>query len=423
MSHSLQDAGESCQIFGAAVSAASVCFSRWDCTQLCHAAQGPALLFAHGLSAELDTERGIAASLMHTYLHALHSSANFELRSAASHLQLSGVSPRTSSPVGLSSAVATTRAILSTFVLRQPMLLRALLDFVLRFSTEAEAAQMADQVLQSCDALVMASAGSNALAAGTATQPFHCINIGGDVKCRDAAMLVISEWLAKRCTLLHRSAREQADSTRELVDLCLSKMLGAWACLPHMARARLLKICSTFLAKGHTALRQLREMRDCRPSASTVQSLIQSVQSAVGVLHSLSTAHRDKSTLRSAEYPSLLFRKETFELELSCARGALPDSVKRACASAEWAALQSAFSAVDQLAPCDPLASVGTDVAEDGPEPALPHHRPVSTTRRRSCKRLRSRNPFVDAALVEEDGTDDFADLEGFIVCKRGRAY
>jgi hypothetical protein len=410
----LQDGGESSRIFGAAVSAARERFGRWDCTQLCHAGVGPALLFAQGLAAELGTDRGIAASLMHTYLHALHAGAGFELRSAPPHPRLGGAGESAGGPGGLRSAVATARGILGTFVLRQHTLLRALLDFVLRFSAEAEAAQMAEQVLQCCGKEAAAGSGADT---ADAAQP-RCINIGGELKCRDAALGVVSEWLAKRCTLLHSGrAREQTDScTRELVDLCVCKMVGAWERLPHTARARLLKVCSTFLAKGYTAMRQLREMRDGGPRTSSVQRLSLSVQSAVGVLDALSTAHRDKSTLHSAEYASLLFRKETFELELSCARGGLPDAVKQACSSAEWAALQSALSAVDRLALRDPPACVETDGVT---EPA----RPASAAKRRSCNRLRSRNPFVDAALVEEDGGDDFADLEGFIVCKRGRTY
>ena len=43
---------------------------------------------------------------------------------------------------------------------------------------------------------------------------------------------------------------------------------------------------------------------------------------------------------------------------------------------------------------------------------------------RKRKHRLRSRNPFVDALLEEEDDEfDDFADLEEFIVCKRGKIY
>eukprot|EP00002_Diphylleia_rotans_P028872 TRINITY_DN5839_c0_g1_i1.p1 TRINITY_DN5839_c0_g1~~TRINITY_DN5839_c0_g1_i1.p1 ORF type:complete len:1436 (+),score=289.03 TRINITY_DN5839_c0_g1_i1:65-4372(+) len=38
-------------------------------------------------------------------------------------------------------------------------------------------------------------------------------------------------------------------------------------------------------------------------------------------------------------------------------------------------------------------------------------------------QRLRSRNPFIDVALRDEDGLDSYADLEEFIVCRKGRSY
>ena len=41
-----------------------------------------------------------------------------------------------------------------------------------------------------------------------------------------------------------------------------------------------------------------------------------------------------------------------------------------------------------------------------------------------SRRRLRSRNPFLDSELGRGGGGDDsYADLEDFIVCKRGRQY
>jgi hypothetical protein len=41
-----------------------------------------------------------------------------------------------------------------------------------------------------------------------------------------------------------------------------------------------------------------------------------------------------------------------------------------------------------------------------------------------SRRRLRSRNPFIDSELGRGGGGDDsYADLEDFIVCKRGRQY
>ena len=40
-----------------------------------------------------------------------------------------------------------------------------------------------------------------------------------------------------------------------------------------------------------------------------------------------------------------------------------------------------------------------------------------------SRRRLRSRNPYIDAELADGYGGDSFADLEDFIVCKRGRKY
>jgi hypothetical protein len=41
----------------------------------------------------------------------------------------------------------------------------------------------------------------------------------------------------------------------------------------------------------------------------------------------------------------------------------------------------------------------------------------------RKRNRLRSRNAYVDAGLAEEDGDDDYGDLEDFIVCKDGALY
>ena len=40
-----------------------------------------------------------------------------------------------------------------------------------------------------------------------------------------------------------------------------------------------------------------------------------------------------------------------------------------------------------------------------------------------SRRRLRSRNPYIDSELGNGYGDDSFADLENFIVCKRGRKY
>lgn len=43
---------------------------------------------------------------------------------------------------------------------------------------------------------------------------------------------------------------------------------------------------------------------------------------------------------------------------------------------------------------------------------------------KRRKKRMRSRNPYIDAMLAEEEGGDDFYnDLEDFIVCKKGTNY
>ena len=53
------------------------------------------------------------------------------------------------------------------------------------------------------------------------------------------------------------------------------------------------------------------------------------------------------------------------------------------------------------------------------PPPAAPPSRGASRR-----KQLRSRNAFVDAQLASGEYADDsFADLEDFIVCKRGRQY
>ncbi|KAJ1489521.1 hypothetical protein T484DRAFT_1779879 [Baffinella frigidus] len=37
--------------------------------------------------------------------------------------------------------------------------------------------------------------------------------------------------------------------------------------------------------------------------------------------------------------------------------------------------------------------------------------------------RIRSRNAYVDACLEDEEGDDSYADLEDFIVCRKGRRY
>jgi hypothetical protein len=42
---------------------------------------------------------------------------------------------------------------------------------------------------------------------------------------------------------------------------------------------------------------------------------------------------------------------------------------------------------------------------------------------KRSKRKLRSRNAFIDAALQNEGGAENYADLEDFIVCKRGKNY
>ena len=43
--------------------------------------------------------------------------------------------------------------------------------------------------------------------------------------------------------------------------------------------------------------------------------------------------------------------------------------------------------------------------------------------KKRAKTGLRSTNAFIDAALVEEDGTDDYKELEDFIVCTDGKVY
>ena len=53
-------------------------------------------------------------------------------------------------------------------------------------------------------------------------------------------------------------------------------------------------------------------------------------------------------------------------------------------------------------------------------EPGGPGRAAVPPRKRR---RLRSRNQVVDAWLAEEESADAFADLEDFIVTKRGRLY
>ena len=40
-----------------------------------------------------------------------------------------------------------------------------------------------------------------------------------------------------------------------------------------------------------------------------------------------------------------------------------------------------------------------------------------------TCACVRSRNPYIDRELRDGYGDDSFADLEDFIVCKRGRRY
>ena len=47
----------------------------------------------------------------------------------------------------------------------------------------------------------------------------------------------------------------------------------------------------------------------------------------------------------------------------------------------------------------------------------------VAVLRGASRRRLRSRNPYIDSELAHGGGDDSYADLEDFIVCKRGRNY
>lgn len=43
--------------------------------------------------------------------------------------------------------------------------------------------------------------------------------------------------------------------------------------------------------------------------------------------------------------------------------------------------------------------------------------------KKRTIRTLRSNNAFIDAALVDEDGTDGYEELESFIVCTDGKLY
>ena len=65
----------------------------------------------------------------------------------------------------------------------------------------------------------------------------------------------------------------------------------------------------------------------------------------------------------------------------------------------------------------DSKAAEGRSHADDGSE------RQSQPPRGAVRRRIRSRNPFIDAELAHGYGEDSFADLEDFIVCKRGRKY
>eukprot|EP00961_Rhodomonas_salina_P152423 2051636-Rhodomonas_salina.2 len=66
----------------------------------------------------------------------------------------------------------------------------------------------------------------------------------------------------------------------------------------------------------------------------------------------------------------------------------------------------------------------GEEVGEEGDGEVLRAERAGGGgKRKRKGKRLRSRNAFVDAYLEDEDGGDSYADLEDFIVCKKGSKY
>ena len=61
-----------------------------------------------------------------------------------------------------------------------------------------------------------------------------------------------------------------------------------------------------------------------------------------------------------------------------------------------------------------------TSVDDTDPELGWMYQAPK---KKRAKTSLRSANAFIDAALVDEDGTDDYRELEEFIVCTDGKVY
>lgn len=99
--------------------------------------------------------------------------------------------------------------------------------------------------------------------------------------------------------------------------------------------------------------------------------------------------------------PKVIFNIERFEHEL--------DRLLEANKSMKgFSSIGDIFQAKEKAAP--PTALVTEEVTpKRGPK--------------RKRQQLRSRNRYIDAMLEEEEGDDAFADLEDFIVCKKGKAY
>ena len=118
--------------------------------------------------------------------------------------------------------------------------------------------------------------------------------------------------------------------------------------------------------------------------------------------------------------PAALYACERLQQQLraavrlpACAGGARSAALQSALAEPWHTGLERGGGAADE------------EGGEDDDAPALAPPPPHDDGGRRggSRRRLRSRNPFIDAELAETGGNDTFADLEDFIVTKKGRSY
>jgi hypothetical protein len=176
-------------------------------------------------------------------------------------------------------------------------------------------------------------------------------------------------------------------------------------------RALLIRICKRAMAwYSDTLTRYVSAENKNRASTQRILLLARQtlayVDALCASLRSIAAAATDAAQLRHAAY------------KCSAQIAAFLPSVARSGNGDVAQVARDVENLIQKLQQSD--GKDGNATAVDGMDD-VGHRKARRSSRKR--RRLRSRNAYIDAGLAEEDGDDDYGDLEDFIVCKDGAVY